>query len=171
MDDGTAERTPRSSDGASRRSIMKGVAWAAPMAAVAVAAPAVAASPKEPIDVDLSDLTCKETKSSKKYYLAFDIRNIRTFDVEFRITSLVVEPNSGSNITFPGQIPTNWISLGDLATITVGFTSDESGNIANGTAVATFEVRDPSGEVETFTGTFRVPTLSPCPCVPMPCEA
>ena len=151
-----------------RRSLMKGIAWAAPVATVAVAAPALAVSP--PIVVTLAGTSCKETQGAKKYYLAFSIRNSGSGTAEVRATALSVPPNSGQTVTFTEGLPTPWESVGGHDTLLMDYTSTPNGNIANGTATATFEVSDPSGVVQTVTETFDVGSLPPCECVPAPCS-
>lgn len=154
--------------GATRRTLMKGIAWAAPMATIAVAVPALAVSP--PIVVTLSATSCKETRSSKRYYLAFSIRNTGSGIAEVRAISLSVAANSGQMVTFSGGLPTAWEPVGGHDAILLDYTSTKNGNISQGTATATFEVRDPSGVVQTVTETFDIGSLPPCECVPAPCE-
>lgn len=153
--------------GATRRSFMKGIAWAAPMATIAVAVPALAVSP--PIVVTLSGTSCKETQNSKKYYLAFSIKNTGSGTAQVRATALSVTPNSGQVVTFTEGLPTSWEPAGAHGTIVMDYTSTANGNIANGTATATFEVSDPSGVIQTVTETFDIGSLPPCKCVPAPC--
>lgn len=154
--------------GATRRSLMKGIAWAAPMATIAVAVSALAVSP--PIVVTLSATSCKETQSSKKYYLAFSIKNTGSGTAEVRAIALSVAANSGQTVVFSGGLPTAWEPVGGHDTILMDYTSTANGNISQGTATATFEVRDPSGVVQTVTETFNIGSLPPCECVPAPCE-
>lgn len=135
---------------------------------MALAAPALAVAPPIIVTLD-AGVSCKETQSSKKYYLAFSIKNTGSGTAEVRATALSVTPNSGSTITLTGGLPTAWESVAGGGTILLDYTSEASGDIANGTATATFEVRDPSGVVLTVTQTFNIARLDPCKCVPAPC--
>ncbi|UVY82990.1 hypothetical protein NLU66_12230 [Brachybacterium sp. NBEC-018] len=154
----------------SRRSLMRGVAWAAPTVAMSIgAAPAIAISPT--IEPALNtDSSCKETQGSKRYYLAFTIDNKGSADAEVRAIQLSVTPDSGSTVVFSGGLPTRWYPLPGKDSIEMSFRSSTSGNIANGIATATFEVRDLSGSTQNIVTTFRVDSLPPCECVPAPCS-
>ncbi|EWS80866.1 hypothetical protein [Brachybacterium phenoliresistens] len=150
-----------------RRSLMKGVAWATPVAVVSIAAPAVATSPTPPIDVSLDGDSCKypgqSTPNAFSYKLIFNIENNRDYDIEWRVTSLYVDPNSGSNITFPYSFPTAWTSLSAHGSTAATFISNESTNSSNGSAVFTFEVRKVGGGAEQpVSGSISIGGLPPC---------
>lgn len=154
-----------------RRSLMKGVAWATPVAVVSIAAPAVATSPTPPIDVTLDGDSCKypgqSTPNAFSYKLIFNIENNRGYDIEWRVTSLYVDPNSGSNITFPYSFPTDWTSLSAHGSTSATFISNESTNSSNGNAVFTFEVRKVGGgDEQPVSGSISIGGLPPCKDAP-----
>ena len=147
-----------------RRSMMKGMAWAAPAMTMAVAAPALAASPPigpPPVMAVLNtNASCKVTGGIHKYRLVFTFTNSGS-DAMVKMTSVSVTPNSGSPVTFPvsDEAPFSLPAGGEeVAT----YESDKAGNMANGTAVATFEYEDAMGVVQTVTQEFAVPSLPPC---------
>ncbi|MFC0676097.1 hypothetical protein [Brachybacterium hainanense] len=154
---------PADAPRASRRALMKGIAWAAPVASIAIAAPAIASSNQPPIDVSLGGDSCKWTEGHKQYYITFDIANNRNYAVEYRVIALTVTPNSGSTITFTETLPTEWTEIGVGEDSFADFLSNQSNNIAQGTANVTFEVRKVGEQdVEQVTGTFVVSELPPC---------
>lgn len=153
----------------SRRALMKGAAWATPVAAVSIAAPALATSHEEPpISVTLDGDSCKypgqSTEKAFSYKLIFTITNNRDYAVEFRVTSLFVDPNSGANIQFSAYpMPGDWITLAAGASTSLTFISDESTNSANGTAEIDFEVRKVGGGAEPpVSGSIPINGLPPC---------
>ena len=161
-----------------RRSLMKGVAWAAPVAAVAITAPALAASP--PVDQPTLPTTppteepeppfvavlnkgesCKATAGVGVYRLTFTLKNTdgaSTANVE--LTSLAVDPNSGSPVFFSLTEQTVFtLAVGGEAKVT--YVSDKAENMANGKASATFTYTDESGE-HTLTQEFSLNGLPVC---------
>ncbi|MDV3295485.1 MAG: hypothetical protein LOY01_06650 [Brachybacterium paraconglomeratum] len=147
-----------------RRALMKGVAWAAPVAAVAITAPALAASPPvgpSPVIAVLNtNASCKVTGGIHKYRLVFTFTNSGS-DAMVKMTSVSVTPNSGSPVTFPVSDEASF-SLPAGVEEVVTYESDKAGNMANGTAVATFEYEDATGVVQAVTQEFAVPSLRPC---------
>lgn len=147
-----------------RRALMKGVAWAAPVAAVAITAPALAASPPvgpSPVIAVLNtNASCKVTGGIHKYRLVFTFTNSGT-DATVKMTSVSVTPNSGSPVTFPvsDEAPFSLPASGEKV---VTYESVKANDMANGTATATFECRDATGVLQTVTQEFAVPSLSPC---------
>ncbi|MBB5832763.1 hypothetical protein [Brachybacterium aquaticum] len=145
----------------SRRALMKGVAWAAPVAAVAVAAPAYAASNPVTITVDPT-LSCKQTpppgRKDAYYYLTFSMKNNLSVPINYDFTALWVQATSGQpvNFTYP---PDGTLAPG--ATVTWTVCSGVVTNTAQGTAGATVEV---SAGTNTFVVTkpLEVASLPPC---------
>ena len=147
-----------------RRSMMKGMAWAAPAMTMAVAAPALAAS--SPIDpppvmaVLNTNASCKVTGGIHKYRLVLTFTNSGS-DAMVKMTSVSVAPNSGSPVTFPvsDEAPFS-LPVGGEEVVT--YESVKADDMANGTATATFEYEDATGVVQTVTQEFAVPSLPPC---------
>ena len=147
-----------------RRSMMKGMAWAAPAMTMAVAAPALAAS--SPIDpppvmaVLNTNASCKVIRGIHKYRLVFTFTNSGS-DAMVKMTSVSVAPNSGSPVTFPvsDEAPFS-LPVGGEEVVT--YESVKADDMANGTATATFEYEDATGVVQTVTQEFAVPSLPPC---------
>lgn len=146
--------------GTSRRSIVKGAAWAAPVVAISTIAPAYATSPDEPIDVVLGAGSCKQTAGSKRYQLELHFENKSGYDIEYVVTSLTVTPNSGSTITFTLDGERKFIAEGGTDTDT--FVSDRSGDLANGTAAITYIAYDTDGNETPVETTVSITDLPPC---------
>lgn len=141
----------------SRRALMKGVAWAAPVAAVAVAAPAYALSYPVVIEFD-EDKSCKAS-SSDKYYLYFKLTNQSTGTINYQVTSLTVTASSGQSVTFP-QLGSGTLAPG--ASFEGGFCSNEAKNMASGTARIEVRVTGGGGTPVVVPVEFDIPELNPC---------
>ncbi|MCS6710976.1 hypothetical protein JSY14_02700 [Brachybacterium sp. EF45031] len=152
---------------APRRTLLRAAAWAAPVAALSTAAPALAISPTTPIDVTYNQESCKQTgdfgpDGKKRYRLVFDVENQTNQPLEYRVVSIVVEPNSDTPITF-FDITTTWAgTLEPGESATVREVSDASGDLGNGTAKVDIEVRFTDGSTETVTTFVQVESFPPC---------
>ncbi|WP_270409895.1 hypothetical protein [Brachybacterium paraconglomeratum] len=142
-----------------RRALMKGVAWAAPVAAVATTAPALAASPL-PIEAVLdAGKSCKLPRT-KQYRLSFTFVNTGA-KVTVKLRSITVSPNSNTHVSFPLDSSNDTFEIAAGGTHSVDYVSHVSGNAADGQASATFTLEDGSGERE-VTQNFGFQSFSNC---------
>jgi hypothetical protein len=154
----------------SRRTVARGAAWAAPIAAVATAAPAFAASCVPQVSFDPSR-SCKcpgqsSTGEEYVYYLAFCVNNACTTGTGSGGTFVVtnaVKDNGGAFPQVPNQCftaslntfpPTN---VGSCTTDVYRFESDNSGNFV----LVTFSVTV-NGVTTQYTQ--KVPSPPFCDC-------
>lgn len=137
----TTEQTSR---GISRRSIAKGAAWAAPVIAVAGAAPFASASHHEPpTPVAVSGVSCKTGGNSgtikKGFYGQFKVTNNTGAPLTYTITSFQSAAMTLTNVQVSSN-PTgdNWTGAGSTFTVPNGGSTtfwirasgDDSGNTA-----------------------------------------
>jgi hypothetical protein len=110
----------------SRRTVARGVAWSAPIAAVGVAAPAFAASKCTP-EVTLSPLSCKcpgrsDVENEFVYYLKFCVTSENAcghpVGTKFKITKVV--SNSNSNLVPDAPPNCGFAGLGAEGTVGTG---------------------------------------------------
>lgn len=144
----------------SRRALMKGVAWAAPVAAVAVAAPAYASSQVVSI-TSTPGVSCRDTPGDNQYYLSFDIVNNSNVELNFTVTYLAVAPNSDSPVVFPLSSSNNNGQIGVNGEVTWGLCSNNAENMAQATAVIQVRVEG-QGIDASIDQTFEFGALEPC---------
>lgn len=151
----------------SRRALMKGVAWAAPVAAVAVAAPAYATSHEEPPiivePVPGAGNSCKDNApgNAAYYYLTFSFENPTDEPITLTITDIQMFPNSGTKPTFPegglhGNVFT--FTVGPGQTINQSFCSTNAPNAAQGNATMELSIAGATYNIEDL----AFPTVPPC---------
>lgn len=169
--------TEQNSRGISRRSITKGVAWAAPVVAVAAAAPIAAASHHEPPEpTEIPGLSCKSPGQSAAlgwgYYGAFTINNTTNAPITYTFTSFVAADGTNlSGIQVMSASSTSW--AGEDATITVPANTNATYWIrAYGTdSSSTSFTVSYTVNGETFSTPFVYNSMKPCcrsgnPCPP-----
>lgn len=160
--------TDHKTNGISRRSIAKGAAWAAPVIAVAAAAPLAAAShyvPPEP--TESASISCKQPGKSGNlsygYYGLFTIENPTDSPITYTFTSFVAA--DGTNLSGIQVMPASGSSwTGATSTITVPANSTVSywirGYGANSSSTS-FTVSYSVGG-ETFSTQFVYNDMQPC---------
>lgn len=146
--------------GITRRTVAKGMAWSVPAIALAVPAPAYAASPGT---ITLSGDGCKLPGASTDVYKGYVFRavlaNTTNADIEVLITDMTLDGEDLGNVTVvsfnpcddlgnPFTVPANTPSL-SVAILTNGFT-----NSSNGLLVVTYTVD--GGPVQTVSATANV---------------
>jgi hypothetical protein len=148
----------------SRRTVARGAAWAAPIAAVGVAAPAFAASCEPTITFGSDSCKCPGQSSEPwTYYLQFCITgsNRCGFPVgtPFTVTKVVTnkELADGHNQCFPIQLGQTAGTIGGACTQTIRLTSTNSANLLD----VTFIVNPGQPNAQTFT-TFKIPAPPDC---------
>lgn len=88
--------TTENSSGISRRTIVKGAAWAVPAVAVAGAAPAVAVSP--PIIPTPAGNACKHPGNPKWYHFTFCFENTSATSITVNMVSMIVNGVTGAQV-------------------------------------------------------------------------
>jgi len=160
--------TTESRKGISRRSLVKGAAWAVPAVAVAAAAPAFAASAGPVLPVIDLGLACKQGNNPacgpQKFSYAFPItlKNTTSSPVEFQITSFTkdgieygvwgIMTNRTSctpaPVTAPRCAPAGAKNAVTVPANTPSFTlwviSNDTGNNSNSSLGLTWRVVDPT---------------------------
>ncbi|GAB2898636.1 hypothetical protein [Neomicrococcus lactis] len=166
--------TEQNSRGVSRRSITKGVAWAAPVVAVATAAPFAAASHHEPPPpVSVAGKSCKTGGNSgtitKGFYGQFSVTNNTGASLTYTITSFLSAAQVLTNVQVMPITSTDWsgksttftVPNGGTTTFLIRGSGHDSGNTSftmNYTVV---------GFGDTFTAKLTYNSMDTC-CNPAP---
>lgn len=144
-----------------RRTVVKGAAWAAPVATLGVAAPSLAASPP-PVNPTLSSRGfCKHPGNPSRYHLGIDWNNGLPCETTITITSIVLSPSSGQPVTFTGLTP---VVVDRYDTESRTYDSLETENSANGTVTVsyTYTTCDSPSQTVTASVPLSADSLPPC---------
>ncbi|WP_427383671.1 hypothetical protein [Janibacter sp. G56] len=147
--------------GVKRRTLVKGAAWAAPVVTFAAAAPMAAASPP-PVAPSVGDDSCKHTKGVKRYHIELEFSNSLNCATDVHIVSFVVDPNSGSDVSFTSPAVDTDFTIPAKGSLSWEYDSDEVGNIANGEVDITYTYTDCQGNVVAERVSINVSSLEPC---------
>ncbi|EWT03686.1 hypothetical protein N865_08985 [Intrasporangium oryzae NRRL B-24470] len=150
-------------NGVSRRTVVAGAAWTVPAIVVASAAPAMAATPIVTIGVGLA---CKHPGNPKHYHFNLTVKNNGGTTTTVTITSIVLIPTSGQNVTF-STLPAPF-DVAAHSSVCVVVDSDLTANSANGTLKVGYDYTDSNGQTQHFDAAIDVSSIPPCQQIGVP---
>jgi hypothetical protein len=153
----TEHHTTSPSSRPSRRNVVKGAVWAVPAVVVAGAAPAMAATPIVTIG---SGTACKHPGNgdTKHYHFELIVTNTGGTTTTVTITSIILVPTSGQNVTFP---PTAPFDVPAHSSTCVVVDSNITSNSSQGTLMVSYDYTTATG-TEHFDAAIDVGSLNPC---------
>lgn len=118
----------------SRRTVAKGMAWTVPVATVATAAPAFAASPEEPIDPSFSPGTFCKHPSDNHYHAVFCFENTTAEEIPVSLTMFEIDPqNDGTFDVVPGSVLPATVTIDAGTECCIMVDAGPAASMANGT--------------------------------------
>ncbi|QUY63661.1 hypothetical protein [Gulosibacter molinativorax] len=128
--------TPESK-GVSRRTLMKGAAWAVPVIAVASASPAFAASPDSPVDPSAVPGTFCQHSNAKQYHGVFRFNNTVGVPVTVTLGTWVVPGDNTQTLNARFSVNGSLEAERDIPAGTHDFYIDGTGASDNANGVST----------------------------------
>lgn len=150
----------------SRRTVAKGVAWAAPIIVVAPAAPALTASPDpdEPVEPTSASYACKITAGGLQYEFHLIFGNTLDVDSTVCLTGGTMYPNGCSSVGVDLTTATPETCYPVSAGLTQEFvvTSYETTCMANGWMNVQYTYTDADGKVVPTHARVEFNSVTPC---------